>query len=164
MLKFEAINWDDGWAELVDPFVEAWENDRSLDRLEAKYDRRYVESAECRFYAERIMDHLQNEFVKYRFAAHTDPMGWPPNAYWRIVVRSAKGKPIPDGELTNVKSAAKAVLENVRLTHPDIGAKELAKARRDSDEFLKLSSRRFELKVSAHNRPRGCVLTLIWPF
>lgn len=71
-MDYETLNWDDDWAELVDPIVEAHDNGKPLTKLEDKYDCRYVESASCRYYAERLLENLQSKNERYEFAAHTD--------------------------------------------------------------------------------------------
>ena len=122
-MKYETMNWDADWSELVDPLVEAHEGepDEEFTRLEEKYDRRYVESASCQLYAERLLANLQEKNSKYEFAAHTDAIGYPPNSYWRILARLPKGRPMPEAELKKLQRAAKAILRNIEKKYPGVG-------------------------------------------
>lgn len=163
-MKYEAINWDQGWSELVDPLVDAHENDKPTAKLEDKYDRRYVESASCRLYAERLLENLQTKNEKYQFAAHTDATAWPPNSYWRIVVRKPNGRPVSEAELTKLQRAAKAILRNVEKKYPGVGDKEQAKATKDAERKLKKDYAAMGLKVTLPGERRGCQLKLLWPF
>jgi hypothetical protein len=169
-VKYEAIDWDDDWAELVDPYVEAWENEKPTTRLEEKYDRRLVESASCRLYAERLLENLRKQNDSLSFAAHTDATGWPPNSYWRIVVRKANGKPVSDEQLGKLKRAAKAILRNIEAKYPDIGAKTQEDARTAAEKRMKAEYREMGIGIAfarEKREKRGClwsVFRLFWPF
>lgn len=163
-MKYEAIDWDDAWAALVDPIVEAHENDKPRSRLEEKYDRRYVESANCRLYTERLIENLRAKNAEFVFAAHTDATAWPRNSWWRIVVRKGNGQPVPGAELGKLKRAAKAILRNIEEKYPGVGAKEQEAANKAAEDKLKADYAKMGLKLSFPKTKRGCLLCLIWPF
>ncbi len=167
-MKYETMNWDAGWAELVDPLVEVHEgepseNDTRLDRLEEKYDRRCVESAQCKLYAERLMANLQTKYDQYEFAAHTDATGYPPNSYWRILARMPKGRPLPEAELKKLQGAAKAILRNIEKKYPGVGER----YQKQMNEEARFHSKKqaaaigFGVRFADEKPRRGCLWVLL---
>lgn len=161
-MRYETINWDDGWADLVDPIVDAHESDKPSTRLEEKYDRRYVESASCRLYAERLLENLQSKNEKFQFACHTDATAWPRNSYWRVLVRKADGKPLTGQDLAKLKRAAKAILRNIEKKYPGIGDEEQRSARQSAERQLKKDAAAIGLgvRLPGDKQRSGCLTFL----
>lgn len=163
-MKYDAINWDEGWSELVDPIVEAHENDKPYGRLEDKYDRRFITSASCKLYAERLLENLQKKYDQYEIAAHTDATAWPRNSYWRILIRKSQAKPIPERELTKIKQSAKAILRNVEKKYPGVGEKEQSKAKKAAKRDIRnlASAHGYKVRFAGEKeKKRGCLFALL---
>ena len=140
-----------------------YESDQNFIRLEEKYDRRFVESASCKQYAERLLANLQEKNPKYEFAAHSDATAYPPNSYWRVLARLPKGRPLPDAELKKLRRAAKAILKNVEAKYPGIGEsfqKQMKEdARRKSKEHAVAHG--YGVRFADEPERRGCFGVLV---
>jgi hypothetical protein len=181
-MKFESLNWDDAWAEIVRPFHEANDEFHSnmgdmpdrefsnletkVDRAEAKYDKFCLASAECKLYAERLIANLADKNPTYQFAAHTDPFGHPPNSWWRVLVRSASGKAITSQAFQKLEPSAKAILRNVEKKYPGEGKKAQEAAEKAHEAKLKkqgVSIKKVDggVRVSVKGSGSGCMLLVV---
>jgi len=181
-MKYDSLNWDDDWAEVVRPFHEAnhafhanmgdmperefSKLESALGKAEDRYDKFLVESAECKLYAERLIANLADKNPKYQFAAHTDPFGYPPNSYWRVLVRSATRKAITSQSLHELMRSAKAILKNVEKKYPGEGAKAREEAEKAQEATFEKDGIRIKkmdggMQVSVKGSGAGCMSVLV---
>lgn len=117
--KYSAIDFSLELETLVNSMVEADIQDQIPRKLEAQYDRLYVESAECEQHADRALEILSDRFPNHQFAAHSDATTSPPNSYWRILATTTTGRPLSKQKVEKVRAAAKRIVRNISDKYPE---------------------------------------------
>ena len=113
--KYDAVDFDDEWKDLVDSIVKGELTDKPARSSEKRYDNRYLVSAAHELHAERVIENLQAKYPQLQFAAHTN---FNDRKWWHILVRTKSERAPSAKERKNLRSAAKAILRNVEAKYP----------------------------------------------